>query len=58
MAARKDENDDWPTIYSYTRKQAIEDGVLIDVTAEAKSACTAPGFLGTNCIYVNIASLD
>lgn len=38
MAARNDENDDWPIIFSYTRKQAIEDGVLIDVTDEAKSA--------------------
>ena len=27
--------DDWPIIFSYTRKQAIEDGVLIDVTAQA-----------------------
>lgn len=38
MVDKNDENDDWPIIFSYTRKQAIEDGVLIDVTAEAKSA--------------------
>lgn len=27
--------DDWPIIFSYTRAQAIADGVLIDVTARA-----------------------
>jgi hypothetical protein len=27
---------DWDVVYSYTRKQAIEDGVLIDVTKQAK----------------------
>ena len=27
--------DDWPIIFSYTRAQAIADGVLIDVTAHA-----------------------
>ena len=27
--------DDWPIIFSYTRAQAIADGVLIDVTAQA-----------------------
>ena len=27
--------DDWPIIFSYTRGQAIADGVLIDVTAQA-----------------------
>jgi len=27
---------EWPIIYAYTRKQAIEDGVLIDVTEQAK----------------------
>jgi hypothetical protein len=26
---------DWPIIFQYTRAQAIEDGVLIDVTAQA-----------------------
>ena len=29
-------NGDWNLIYSYTRAQAIEDGVLIDVTEKAK----------------------
>jgi hypothetical protein len=27
---------DWDVVYSYTRKQAIKDGVLIDVTKQAK----------------------
>jgi len=30
-------NNDWHVIYSYTRAQALADGVLIDVTAQAKS---------------------
>lgn len=29
-------DDSWNLIFSYTRAQAIEDGVLIDVTAQAK----------------------
>ena len=29
---------EWDVVYSYTRKQAIEDGVLIDVTEQAKEA--------------------
>ena len=28
---------DWNVIYSYTRAQAIEDGVLIDITADAQA---------------------
>ena len=28
--------DDWNVIFSYTREQAIEDGVLIDVTEQAR----------------------
>jgi hypothetical protein len=28
---------DWNVVYSYTREQAIADGVLIDVTDEAKA---------------------
>jgi len=27
--------DDWPIIFSYTRAQALADGVLIDVTTQA-----------------------
>ncbi|KHK01335.1 DUF6573 family protein [Desulfovibrio sp. TomC] len=27
--------DDWPIIFSYTRAQAIADGVLVDVTTQA-----------------------
>jgi len=29
-------DQDWNIIFSYTRRQAIEDGVLIDVTEQAK----------------------
>lgn len=32
-------DDSWNLIFSYTRAQAIEDGVLIDVTAQAQEAC-------------------
>ena len=28
--------EDWAVIHSYTRKQAIADGVLVDVTDQAK----------------------
>ena len=28
---------DWNVIYTYTRAQAIEEGVLIDITADAKA---------------------
>ena len=31
-------NDAWEIISTYSRKQAIEDGVLVDVTAKAKEA--------------------
>lgn len=53
MNEKKDENldhpfDDAPVIFSYTRAQAIEDGVLVDLTAWAKEtgfkipvACTS-----------------
>ncbi|ULQ60404.1 hypothetical protein K7I13_03595 [Brucepastera parasyntrophica] len=30
--------DNWETVYSYSRKQAIEDGVLIDITEAAKES--------------------
>jgi len=30
-------NKDWNVIYSYSRAQAIEDGVLVDVTEQAKA---------------------
>ena len=29
---------DWPVIYSYTREQAINDGVLVDVTKTARES--------------------
>jgi hypothetical protein len=34
----KDNNEKWDVIFAYTRKQAIEDGVLVDVTETAKEA--------------------
>jgi hypothetical protein len=33
---QQSDEQDWPVIFSYTRKQAIEDGVLVDVTEWAK----------------------
>ena len=30
-------DNDWNVIYSYSRAQAIEDGVLVDVTKQAKA---------------------
>jgi len=30
------ENNDWNVIFSYTRAQVLADGVLIDVTTQAK----------------------
>ncbi|MGD9819896.1 MAG: DUF6573 family protein, partial [Desulfomonilaceae bacterium] len=30
-------DNNWNVIYSYTRAQAIEDGVLVDVTEQAKA---------------------
>ena len=31
-------NEDWPIISTYTRKQAIEDGVLIDISTAARES--------------------
>ena len=33
--------DDWPIIFSYTRAEAIADGVLVDITAQAAEVCSA-----------------
>ena len=38
--------EDWNIIFSYTRKQAIEDGVLIDVTEQAAEI----GFKVNTCV--------
>ena len=38
--------EDWNIIFSYTRKQAIEDGVLIDVTEQANQL----GFKVNTCV--------
>ena len=37
MVLKMPTDNDWNVIYSYTREQAIADGVLIDVTAHAKA---------------------
>jgi hypothetical protein len=37
-AEEEKEPEEWPVIYSYTRAQAIADGVLIDVSETAKEA--------------------
>jgi hypothetical protein len=38
IAANNQQSDEqeWPVIFSYTRKQAIDDGVLVDLTEWAK----------------------
>ena len=41
---------DWDLVHSYTRKQAIEDGVLIDITDTSKEA----GFIIPVAITVSI----
>ncbi|NDY57116.1 hypothetical protein G3N56_10225 [Desulfovibrio sulfodismutans] len=42
-------DESWPIIFSYSRTQAIEDGVLIDVTAEAKAyGFNLPFVIGDN----------
>lgn len=42
-------DESWPIIFSYTRAQAIEDGVLIDVTTEAKAyGVKLPFVIGDN----------
>lgn len=44
-------NKEWPVIYSYTRAQAIVDGVLIDVTALAQEAGFKMPVAITNGVY-------
>jgi hypothetical protein len=43
--------DEYEIIYSYTRKQAIDDGVLIDVTELAKDAGFKCPVAFTNSVY-------
>lgn len=38
MSGKSSFNDEWPLIYSYTRAQAISDGVLVDVSETAREA--------------------
>jgi hypothetical protein len=44
--------DDMPVIFSYTRKQAIEDGVLLDVTEQANQL----GFKVNTCVTDHLYS--
>lgn len=47
MATEKHKDDEWPVIFSYTRAQAIEDSVLVDLTAPdsmAEMLCRGAGF--------------
>ena len=37
MEVSNQQTDDMPVIYTYTRQQAIEDGVLIDISEKAKT---------------------
>ena len=37
MVLKMATDNNWNLIYAYTRAQAIEDGVLIDVTEQAKA---------------------
>ena len=37
MVLKMSNDNNWNVIYSYTRAQAIEDGVLIDITADAQA---------------------
>ncbi|MBI4805526.1 MAG: hypothetical protein HY795_09850 [Desulfovibrio sp.] len=42
-------DESWPIVFSYTRAQAIDDGVLIDVTTEAKEyGFNLPFVMGDN----------
>ncbi|MCB0385370.1 MAG: hypothetical protein KDD43_08260 [Bdellovibrionales bacterium] len=45
--------DDAVLIYAYTRNQAIEDGVLVDVTETAKEAGYRVPVAITNSVYVD-----
>ena len=52
-------DQDWPIIFSYTRKQALLDGVLIDVTADAKAAgFKIPVAIGDNLFHQYVTPPD
>ena len=44
--------NDWPVIFAYTRAQAIEDGVLVDVSDTAKEAGFRYPVALTHAVYV------
>lgn len=49
---------DDPVIYSYTRRQAIEDGILVDVTATAREAGFRYPVAVTQAVWHQIISPD
>ena len=46
------------TIFSYTRKQAIEDGVLVDITETAKQAGIKFPVAVTSTVFFGYVALD
>jgi hypothetical protein len=46
--------DDWPVVSRYTRKQAIEDGVLIDVSSKASIVGFAAPVAITSELYARL----
>lgn len=49
---------DWEILYSYTRKQAIHDGVLIDITTLAKEAGFKVPVAITDALYCEYIKSD
>ena len=47
------QNENWDVIYSYTRKQALEDGVLIDVTKWAAASDNFPSGFTCSVVFTN-----
>ena len=52
------EANEWPVIYSYTRAQAIEDGVLVDVTERAREAGLRYPVAVTQAVWADIITPD
>jgi len=52
-----DYGDDIPVIFSYTRQQAIEDGVLVDVTETAREAGFKHPTVVTEALWVTIQTI-
>ena len=49
--------DDWPVIYAYTRAQALEDGVLVDVSEMAREAGFVWPVAVTAAVWAVIAAI-